>query len=120
MIFLWQLKFALISHRSAKEMHPTAIGNFFLTHSTTRRVTGLPGITLNYVKGPKASSHDIPFMGMQNEFAKINSIISALLSTHDAKVLSTDSAKALAAGRPFDPTRIELFKVLFEILLQNS
>ena len=53
---------------------------------------------------------------MQTEFAKINNIISALLSTHDAKVLSTDSAKALAAGNPFDKTRVELFEVLFDAI----
>ncbi|MCM1071903.1 MAG: Fic family protein, partial [Alistipes timonensis] len=53
---------------------------------------------------------------MPTEFAKINSIISALLSTHDAKVLSTDSAKALAAGNPFDPARVELFEILFEAI----
>lgn len=55
---------ALISHRSAKEMRPTATGDFFITNSTTRRVTDLPGIILNFVTGPKASKHDIPFMGM--------------------------------------------------------
>lgn len=53
---------------------------------------------------------------MQTEFAKINSIISALLSTHDAKVLSKESAKALAVGSPFDKTRIELFEVLFDAI----
>ena len=53
-------------------------------------------------------------LGMQTEFAKINNIISALLSTHDAKVLSTDSAKALAVGNPFDKTRVELFEVLLK------
>lgn len=168
---------ALISHRSAKEMRPTATGDFFLTNSTTRRITDLPGIILNFVKGPKAGSCDIPFMGiyisgeyrymlenmqvarksgdesrvlptgvvekkleqllltggeerlnqyrdklrevadelgMQTEFSKINRIISALLSTHDAKILSTDSARALAAGNPFDPSRVELFETLFE------
>ena len=53
---------------------------------------------------------------MQTEFAKINSIISALLSTHDAGVLSSASAKALAVGNPFDPTRVELFEVLFDAI----
>lgn len=178
-ILVYRYPDALISHRSAKEMRPTATGDFFLTNSTTRRVTDLPGIILNFVKGPKASPHDIPFMGMhisgehrymlenmqmsrksgdesrvlpisvienkleqilltggedrlneyrdelrtvaeelgmQTEFAKINNIISALLSTHDAKVLSTDSAKALAVGNPFDKTRVELFEVLFEAI----
>ncbi len=176
-ILVYRYPDALISHRSAKEMRPTAAGHFFLTNSTTRQVTDLPGITLNFVKGPKATPRDIPFMGMHisgeyrymlenmqvsrksgdesrvlpaevienkleqllltggeerlnqyrdelrkvadeldmpTEFAKLNAIISALLSTHDAKVLTSDSAKALAAGEPFDKTRVELFEVLFE------
>lgn len=170
---------ALISHRSAKEMRPTPSGDFFLTNSTTRRVTDLPGITLNFVKGPKASSYDIPFMGMhisgeyrymlenmqvtrksgdesrvlpqdvienkleqllltggeerlnryrddlrkvadelgmQPEFEKINRIISALLSTHDANALSSDSARALAVGNPFDAARVELFETLYDAI----
>ena len=170
---------ALISHRSAKEMRPTSTGDFFLTNSTIRRVTDLPGIILNFVKGPKATASDIPFMGMHisgehrymlenmqlsrksgdesrvlpvsvieskleqllltggekrlnqyrdelrevanelgmtDEFMKINNIISALLSTHDAKVLSTDSAKARAAGNPFDANRVELFEILFDTI----
>ena len=170
---------AIISHRSAKEMRPTPTGDFFLTNSTSRRVTDLPGIKLNFVKGPKAIASDIPFMGiyisgeyrymlenmqlsrktgsesrvlpietvenkleqilltggedrlnqyrdelrkaaeelgMQPEFVKINNLISALLSTHEASVLSTDSAKALAAGNPFDPKRLELFEILYDAL----
>lgn len=176
-ILVYRYPNALISHRSAKEMRPTAAGEFFLTNSTTRRVTDLPGIALNFVKGPAACSCDIPFMGMHisgeyrymlenmqvsrksgdesrvlpasvienkleqilltggeerlnqyrdelrrvagelgmtAEFSKLNAIISALLSTHDAKVLATDSAKALAAGNPFDRSRVELFEILFE------
>lgn len=178
-ILVYRYPGALISHRSAKEMRPTATGDFFLTYTTTRRVTDLPGIILNFVKGPKATSRDIPFMGlhisgeyrymlenmqvsrksgdesrvmpisaieskleqilltggedrlneyrdelrsvseelgMQLEFNKINSIISALLSTHDAKALSTDSAKALAAGSHFDENRVALFEVLFDAI----
>lgn len=170
---------AIISHRSAKEMRPTATGDFFLTNSTSRRVTDLPGIKLNLVKGPKAIASDIPFMGMhisgeyrymlenmqisrkagdesrvlpietienkleqilltggeerlnqyrdelrkvadelgmQTEFSKISNLISALLSTHEASVLSTDSAKALAAGNPYDPERVELFEILFDAI----
>ena len=178
-ILVYRYPNALISHRSAKEMRPTETGDFFLTNSTTRRVTDLPGIILNFVKGPKASAHDIPFMGMYisgehrymlenmqlsrkrggesrilpievienkleqilltggearlneyrdelrivadeldmlTEFSRINNIISALLSTHDSKVLTTDSAKALAAGNPFDASRVELFQILFDAI----
>ncbi|MCM1140917.1 MAG: Fic family protein, partial [Muribaculum sp.] len=168
---------ALISHRSAREMRPTSTGDFFLTNSTTRKVTDLPGITLNFIKGPKATEYDIPFMGMhisgeyrcmlenmqvsrksggesrilpietienkleqmlltggeaelnkyrdklrevsgrlgmQSEFDKISNIIAALLSTHDSKVLTADSAKAIASGNPFDSDRVELFRILFD------
>ena len=170
---------AIISHRSAKEMRPTSSGNFFLTNSTTRKVKDLPGITLNFVKGPEATYNDIPFMGlyisgehrymlenmqlsrktgddsrvlpraeiekkleqilltggearlniyrdelrkvadilgMYEEFSSLNNIISALLATHDSHVLSTDSAKSLAAGNPFDASRVILFEILFDAI----
>lgn len=173
---------ALISHRSAREMQPTSTGDFFLTNSTTRKVTDLPGITLNFVKGPKATEYDMPFMGMhisgeyrcmlenmqvsrksggesrilpretienkleqmllvggeaelnkyrdklrevserlgmQSEFDKINNIIAALLSTHDSKVLTTDSAKAIASGNPFDKKRLDLFRILFDAIMDR-
>ena len=38
-ILVYRYPDALISHRSAKEMRPTATGVFFLTGSTSRRVT---------------------------------------------------------------------------------
>lgn len=170
---------ALISHRSAKEMRPTSSGCFFLTGTTNRRITDLPGIILNFAKGPQAIDSDIPFMGMHisgehrymlenmqvsrksggesrilppgvveskleqllltggedrlneyrdelrevagklgmtDEFAKINNIISALLSTHDADVLTSESARARAAGNPFDANRVELFEILFDTI----
>lgn len=178
-ILVYRYPDTLISHRSAKEMRPTATGDFFLTSSTNRKVTDLPGITLHFIKGPRATPDDIPFMGihlsgeyrrmlenmqvsrkrgdesrvlparsiereleqllltggeerlnryrdglrraadqldMQAEFDKINRIISALLSTHDANVLSTDSARARATGNPFDPSRVELFELLFDAI----
>ncbi len=52
-ILVYRYPDALISHRSAKEIRPTATGDFFLTGSTSRRVTDLPGITLNIVNDPK-------------------------------------------------------------------
>lgn len=178
-ILVYRYPKAIISHRSAKELRPTATGDFFLTNTTSRRVTDLPGVILNFIKGPMASPHDIPFMGMhissehrymlenmqvsrksgdesrvlptdvienkleqilltggedrlneyrdelrivaeelgmQAEFNKINALISALLSTHDANILTTDSAKALAVGSPFDKIRVELFEILFDAI----
>jgi len=55
-------------------------------------------------------------LGLDNEFFKLNSIISALLNTHTANVLTSGSAKARAAGMPYDAKRIELFEILYNNL----
>lgn len=55
-------------------------------------------------------------LGMMAEFDKINVLISALLNTHSSKVLSVPSAKAAAAGLPYDEKRIELFEKLYDEL----
>ena len=55
-------------------------------------------------------------LGMQDEFCRLNDIISALLSTHDAEVLTTLSGKARSAGLPLDASRIELFEKLYDYL----
>jgi hypothetical protein len=41
-------------------------------------------------------------LNMQTEFDKLNAIITALLSTHNINVLSSDLAKARATGVPSD------------------
>lgn len=53
---------------------------------------------------------------MRDEFEKLSRIISALLATHSAEILSTASGKALAAGVPYDMDRAELFTVLYDAL----
>jgi hypothetical protein len=55
-------------------------------------------------------------LNYDNEFDKLNAIISALLNTHNATVLSSDSAKARAVGMPYDSKRIELFEILYNKL----
>ncbi len=55
-------------------------------------------------------------LGMKEEFEKLNAIISALLSTHNAEVLQSSSGKARSAGVPIDAKRIELFESLFDYL----
>ena len=55
-------------------------------------------------------------LSFNNEYDKLNRIISALLNTHNANVLSSDSAKARAAGTPFDAKRVELFEILYDKL----
>jgi len=55
-------------------------------------------------------------LALETEFAKLNAIISALLKTHPANVLSSDSAKARATGMPYDAMRVELFEILYNQL----
>ncbi|MFT6841712.1 MAG: hypothetical protein ACJASR_000474 [Psychroserpens sp.] len=59
-------------------------------------------------------------LGMQSEFAKLNRLISALLTTNPSKILSSPIAMARAFGNPYDPARIQLFETLFQYLKQNE
>ena len=63
-ILVWRFPKAIISHRSAYEMRPTQTGNIFLTSSQNRRITDLPGLCVNLIKGHPALSSDIPYMGI--------------------------------------------------------
>ena len=55
-------------------------------------------------------------LGMADEFAKINVLISALLNTHSSQVLTVPSVKAAAAGYPYDEKRVKLFEKLYDEL----
>ncbi|KAA6301181.1 MAG: hypothetical protein EZS26_002635 [Candidatus Ordinivivax streblomastigis] len=55
-------------------------------------------------------------LDFKSEFDKLNSLISALLNTHNSDVLSSASAKARATGMPFDSRRVELFEILYDKL----
>lgn len=55
-------------------------------------------------------------LGMMDEFGKLNTLISALLKTHESSVLTTVEGVARAAGEPLDPTRIPIFEALYEEL----
>ena len=57
-----------------------------------------------------------PGLNMEKEFERLNSIISALLSTHTHRILSSPVAIARAFGYPYDPSRIKLFESLFREL----
>lgn len=59
-------------------------------------------------------------IGMQNEFKKLNKLISALLATHPSKVLYSPLAMARAFGNPYDPARLSLFEKLFIELKQQE
>jgi hypothetical protein len=55
-------------------------------------------------------------LGFENEFSRLNTLISALLRTQNVKVLRSASAKARAMGSPFDAKRVELFEILYDKL----
>ncbi|MDR0413080.1 MAG: Fic family protein [Dysgonamonadaceae bacterium] len=55
-------------------------------------------------------------LAFSEEFDKLNQIISALLNTHNATVLRSDTAKARAVGMPYDAKRVELFEILYDKL----
>ena len=174
---------ALISHRSAFELRPSAQGHFYLTYAYTKNIT-LPGVTLHLIAGPKPISIDIPYLDglfisnparaylenlqlgyvrngiskclpqaeleqrlekkllangekelnhlrdqareiaadlkMDNEFRLLDKIIGAILSTREAETLQSETAKAWAAGEPYDSARIELFTLLFEHLASKD
>ena len=52
---------AVISHRSAYELKPTAEGDIFLTYTYTKNVS-LPGVTVHLMQGPMGTAHDMPFI----------------------------------------------------------
>ncbi len=52
---------ALISHRSAFELRPSAEGHLYLTYAYTKNIS-LPGVTLHLIEGPKPIDIDIPYL----------------------------------------------------------
>jgi Fic family protein len=58
--------------------------------------------------------------GMQKEFANLNKLISALLSSKPSGILSSPLAAARALGNPYDPARLPLFEKLFIELKQQE
>lgn len=57
---------------------------------------------------------------MAKEFGRLNKIISALLSSHPPKILSSPIAVARAFGFPYDPGRMKLFEDLFRDLKSSE
>ena len=57
-----------------------------------------------------------PSLGLAAEFGRLDGIVAALLGTHTARKLSARQSLARAAGRPYDPDRLELFDALFSVL----
>lgn len=51
-------------------------------------------------------------LNMPKEQGRLEGLIGALLGTHEEKKLKSQQALARAAGRPYDPERVELFDTL--------
>ena len=63
-ILAWRYPNAVISHRSAQELHPTDSSEFFLTYTFRKKISDLPGIIININEGPKAIEGDILLNGI--------------------------------------------------------
>jgi hypothetical protein len=154
---------ALLSHRSGLEFVPTPNGHIFLTYTYTEKVQ-LPGLTIQFLKGPSKNEGDNVFfgrlhssqearaflenfqdtrrksaepktlgenglnnlrdkakeisstLGLENEFQKLNQLISDLLASGKSKYLTSPAAIARCLGEPLDPNRVKLFESLYEEL----
>ena len=58
-------------------------------------------------------------LGLVREQARLDGLIGALLGTHDDKKLKSKQALARAAGKPYDPDRIEVFDALHSALVSE-
>jgi hypothetical protein len=55
-------------------------------------------------------------LGMENEFKKLNQLVSDLLTTGKSRNLTSPAAIARSLGEPLDPDRIKIFESLYEEL----
>jgi hypothetical protein len=59
-------------------------------------------------------------LGFHPQFKRLDTLIGALLGTQAAKHLTARQALARAAGRPYDPHRLEIFEALFTELNRST
>jgi hypothetical protein len=79
------------------------------------RVTGEKGLNELRDNAKKLAAE----LSMQREFALLDKMIGALLSSKPSKLLSSPLAIARALGQPYDPARMGLFEKLFVTLQQQ-
>lgn len=60
-----------------------------------------------------------PVLGSEKEFARLQAIIRAALTTGDVTVLRSERLQARASGRPFDDKRVAAFEALADDLLDR-
>jgi len=80
------------------------------------RVKGEAGLNEIRVKARNLAGK----LDMNAEFEKLNKLISALLTTHPSKILSSPLAVARAFGNPYDPAKLPIFEKLFVELKQHE
>jgi hypothetical protein len=76
------------------------------------RARGENGLNALRDKAKEVSSK----LGMENQFKKLNQLMSDLLATGKSKSLTSPAAIARSLGEPLDPDRIRLFESLYEEL----
>lgn len=59
-------------------------------------------------------------LGYQAQFKRLDTLVGALLGSQAARHLTARQALARAAGRPYDPQRLEIFEALFTELNRTS
>jgi hypothetical protein len=59
-------------------------------------------------------------LGYEAQYQRLDNLIGALLGTHEAGFLTARQTLARAAGRPYDPNRLEIFDSLFTALNQAA
>ena len=59
-------------------------------------------------------------LDLQKQFKRLDELIGALLGTHAARHLTAKQALARAAGRPYDPHRLEIFDALHSELNRST
>ncbi len=61
-----------------------------------------------------------PALGYETQLERLEVLIGALLGSQDAKYLQAKQALPCAAGRPYDPQRLEVFDSLFAALNRTA
>lgn len=120
-LFVSQLERALlenlqISRKPGPESKTLTLPEIEAKLDQVARVRGHEG--LNNIRDKSRQIAEI--LGMQSEFEKLNKLISAFLTTHPSKILTSPLAMARAFGLPYDPKRIPVFESLFIELKKNE
>lgn len=120
-LFVSQLERALlenlqISRKPGPESKTLTLPEIEAKLDQVARVRGHEG--LNNIRDKSRQIAEI--LGMQSEFEKLNKLISAFLTTHPSKILTSSLAMARAFGLPYDPKRIPVFESLFIELKKNE